>query len=145
MTATALALPLQRPSEPFPAPVPDRPLAPVIDLDAVRQHRRHARSVLRLTRRGKLAIGALLAGAALGLFALLGVGTGTAEPAAAVAGHVVVEPGQTLWDVAVGAAPAGSDPRAYLADLLVLNGFDGADVPAWTVVLLPTELSSVAP
>ncbi|MBW3661818.1 MAG: hypothetical protein KY469_01870 [Actinobacteria bacterium] len=144
MTATALALPLQRPSEPLPAPVSDRPLAPVIDLGPVQYHPDTA-PVLRLTRRGKLAIGALLAGAALGLLALLGVGTGTAEPAAAVAGHVVVEPGQTLWDVAVAAAPAGSDPRAYLADLLVLNGFDGAGVPAWTVVLLPTEPSSVAP
>jgi hypothetical protein len=144
VTATALALPRPSEPQPVPPPAPRRPLAPVIDLGAVRDARASA-PPLRLTSRGRLALGALVAGAALGLLALLGVGTGTAEPAAVVAGHVVVEPGQTLWDVAVAAAPAGSDPRAYLADLLVLNGFDGADVPAWTVVLLPTGPSPVAP
>lgn len=56
-----------------------------------------------------------------------------------VAGHVVVAPGETLWDVAVATAPAGMDVRRHLADLAALNGLEGADVPAWTVVLLPAR------
>lgn len=50
---------------------------------------------------------------------------------------VTIAPGDTLWEVAVAHAPAGTDPRAYLARLRELNGFDGSQVPAWTVVLLP--------
>lgn len=53
------------------------------------------------------------------------------------AGHTVVEPGETLWDLAVEHAPAGVDTRDYLARVRTLNGFDSAEVPAWTVVLLP--------
>lgn len=55
-----------------------------------------------------------------------------------VAGHVVVAPGQTLWDVAATTAPHGMDPRAHLAAIRSLNGLSGGDVGAWTVVLLPT-------
>jgi hypothetical protein len=55
-----------------------------------------------------------------------------------VAGHVVVEPGQTLWDVAVATAPDGVDARQQLADLRELNGTDG-EVEAWTAVLLPAR------
>lgn len=56
-----------------------------------------------------------------------------------VAGHVVLEPGETLWDVAVSTAPDGMDPRAQLAEIKDLNGFDTASVDAWTVVLLPAR------
>ncbi len=56
-----------------------------------------------------------------------------------VSGHVVIEPGETLWDVAVATAPDGVDPRAQLASIRELNGFGGADVDAWTVVLLPAR------
>ena len=56
-----------------------------------------------------------------------------------VAGHVVVEPGQTLWDVAVSSAPDGVDPRAQLAAIKELNGLRAADVDGWTVVLLPAH------
>jgi hypothetical protein len=62
-----------------------------------------------------------------------------AELADRVAGHAVVAPGETLWDVAVGSAPDGIDARRQLADILALNGLDGADVDAWTVVLLPAR------
>ena len=56
-----------------------------------------------------------------------------------VAGHVVVAPGQTLWDVAVSTAPPGIDARRQLADIAALNGLAGGDVDAWTVVLLPAR------
>jgi hypothetical protein len=56
-----------------------------------------------------------------------------------VAGHVVLEPGETLWDVAVATAPDGVDPRAQLGEIKDLNGFGTASVDAWTVVLLPAR------
>lgn len=62
------------------------------------------------------------------------------EAAPAVAGHVVLGPGETLWDVAVRTAGPGVDPRAQLRDLLLLNDLDPAVAPAaWTVVLLPAR------
>lgn len=56
-----------------------------------------------------------------------------------VAGHVVVEPGESLWDVAVSTAADDVDPRQQLADLRELNGIDGAHVDEWTVVLIPAR------
>ena len=62
-----------------------------------------------------------------------------AELADAVAGSVVVEPGGTLWDIAVATAPDGVDPRQQLRDLRSLNGITGSHVDAWSVVLLPAR------
>lgn len=62
-----------------------------------------------------------------------------AELADPVAGHVVVEPGQTLWDVAAATAPVGVDTRQQLAALRELNGLDGSKIGAWTVVLVPAR------
>jgi hypothetical protein len=62
-----------------------------------------------------------------------------AELADRVAGHAVLGPGDTLWDVAVSSAPDGVDPREQLAAIRVLNGFEDASVDAWTVVLLPAR------
>ncbi len=76
------------------------------------------------------------------LLLVLGSGYGGAEADLArpdVSGHATVEPGETLWDVAVTNAPDGVDPRSYLARIRDVNGLDGATVPAWTVVLLPAN------
>jgi hypothetical protein len=62
-----------------------------------------------------------------------------AELADRVAGHVVVEPGQTLWDIAVDTAPAGVDARQQVADLQALNGITAAELKAWDVVLIPAR------
>ena len=62
-----------------------------------------------------------------------------AELADDVAGHAVVQPGETLWDVTVATAPAGVDPREHLHRLEELNGLDGSQVEAWTVVLIPAR------
>jgi hypothetical protein len=56
-----------------------------------------------------------------------------------VAGHVVVQPGQTLWDVAVATAPDGMDVRRQLADIEALNDLRAHQLDAWTVVLLPAR------
>lgn len=94
----------------------------------------------RVYRRRRLGVlGGLVA---LTLLLTFAVGFGGADAALEdrVAGHAVIAPGDTLWDVAVEHAPDGVDPRAFLADLRDLNGLDdGAAVPAWTVVLLPAR------
>ena len=84
----------------------------------------------------------VLAGLVLPVFALtvlVGRAGAEAELADPVAGHVVVAPGETLWDVAVDTAPDGVDPRRQLAALRELNGFDGGHLDAWAVVLIPAR------
>lgn len=70
---------------------------------------------------------------------VLGGSDAGAELADPVAGHVVVAPGETLWDVAVDSAPAGVDAREQVRAIRELNGLDGAALPAWTVLLLPAR------
>ena len=62
-----------------------------------------------------------------------------AELADRVAGHVVVQPGDTLWGIAVATAPAGVDPREQVARLRALNHLEGAHLDPWAVVLLPAR------
>jgi len=84
---------------------------------------------------------ALAAAVAAVVLAATGV-VGTALAGSAeleVAGHVVLQPGETLWDVAVRSAPAGVDPRRQLDDLRRVNGFGPGALDAWTVVLIPSR------
>ncbi len=81
--------------------------------------------------------------ALLGLMVALGAALGTvgaqAELDDPVAGHAVIEPGATLWEVARSSTPDGVDPREHLRAIQELNGIDGAEVEPWTVVLLPAR------
>ena len=110
------------------------PLAEVIVLD---EHRPAPDRSVYLRRR------VLVALAVTALLAVVTVGLGriaaTATPDSATDGHVVVEPGETLWQVAVEHAPADTDPRAYLDRIIQVNGLEGAAVDAWEVVLLPAD------
>ena len=82
---------------------------------------------LRLTRRGRLAmfLSTLLMLSVLGV--ILGSTTvATDEPGAPVpAAMVVVEPGQTLWDLAAKANPNG-DIRTTVDDIMRLNSIESA-------------------
>ena len=82
---------------------------------------------LRLTRRGRLAmfLSTLLMLGVLGV--ILGSTTvATDEPGAPVpASMVVVEPGQTLWDLAAAANPNG-DIRTTVDDIMRLNSIESA-------------------
>lgn len=50
---------------------------------------------------------------------------------------VVVEPGQTLWDVARLHAPAGTATTDYVAELRTVNSLQGTTLDAWQVLRLP--------
>lgn len=109
-------------------------LAPVIALDDYRSESGAGRGGLDGSR-----VAAWLGAVAVALLLALTAGGRLADagPVDQAAGQAVVEPGQTLWDVAVANAPADIDPRIYLAQLRELNDLTTATVPAWTVVLLP--------
>ena len=86
--------------------------------------RRNARRGLRLTRRGRVVVVVLLALVA----AVLALGIDAArsiastDPGTATQYRtVIVQPGDTLWDIARDLAP-GSDPRETVQRLLDLNG-----------------------
>lgn len=52
---------------------------------------------------------------------------------------VVIQPGQTLWDVARDVTAPGGDVRATVADLRAHNGFTSTDLAAWTPVAIPAN------
>ena len=90
-------------------------------------------------RRRRVAVLLVLVGVLLALGAMIGGVGAQAELDDPVAGHVVVAPGDTLWEVAVATADEGVDPRAQLSAIQELNGLDGAEVEPWTVLLLPAR------
>lgn len=50
---------------------------------------------------------------------------------------VVVQPGQTLWDIATTHAPADTSTWAYVEQLSELNGVSSGSLDAWQVLRLP--------
>ena len=50
---------------------------------------------------------------------------------------VVVQPGQTLWDIASTHAPADTSTWTYVEQLSELNGVSGSSLDAWQVLRLP--------
>ena len=146
-TATATVIPL---SHARPAGRSDRDL--LLDLaDALAPHRvpapptplrlvseRRPDRPTRATYLRRRAVAVVVAAVLLvGLAAALGVGGADADGPTPIATTVTVEPGQTLWDVAASVTPAGGDVRATVDDIVELNGLDGTDVAAWTVIAIP--------
>lgn len=97
-----------------------------------------AGTATRIARRRWSALLVLVVAVAAVLVLLDGSDAG-AKLADPVAGHVVVAPGETLWDVALATAPEGVDAREQVRAIQELNGLDGAHLPAWTVLLLPSR------
>jgi hypothetical protein len=95
---------------------------------------------VQLTQRGRLVL--LFVALAVGLVMLTLLG-GRAESTSEVYQQVametvVVEPGQTLWDIATDVAP-DKDPREVVADIVDLNALsDAGSVLAGQSLYLPT-------
>jgi nucleoid-associated protein YgaU len=93
---------------------------------------------VRLTHRGRLVLALALALVA-GL-AVLGLGLGGASAVRGTGGPVtttvVVQPGETLWQIAQRVAP-GADPRLTVDRLQRLNGLDGALVVPGQELVVP--------
>lgn len=54
-----------------------------------------------------------------------------------VVSEYVVEPGDTLWDLAAGVTVAGSDVRATLADIREVNDLSSSMIQPGQILLLP--------
>jgi len=97
---------------------------------------------LRLTRRGRIVL-AVLAAVAASLFALAAVrgmpAAGSTAPAGAP-GHsmtrIVVQPGQTLWSIAMRADPH-ADPRLVVQRIIAANALPGGSVHAGQHLVVP--------
>lgn len=114
----------------------DAQVADVIPLDRARARR----GVSARVRRHRLVAVLFVVGLALVLALGAGALGADADGPTAVSQTVTVQPGQTLWDVAVTHTAAGEDPRAALERIRDLNGLTGTDVPAWTQVAIPASL-----
>ena len=98
-----------------------------------------ARDGVRLTTRGRVAL-ALLGAVALTVF--LGIGhlpashAGDRPTTLPKAGAVVVQPGETLWQIATRLAPS-TDPRTTVQRIEQLNGLTTATVSAGQHLYVP--------
>ncbi|WP_067458775.1 LysM peptidoglycan-binding domain-containing protein [Actinomadura macra] len=90
----------------------------------------HEHAPIRLTRRGRAVVVSFVATVTLfGLWLTVGSGAlaGGREVHRGPSGQgemVVVEPGETLWEIAAGFDP-GADPRIIVQRLIDLNGLGG--------------------
>jgi LysM domain len=107
---------------------------------------RPVRTRTRLTRRGRIVVAALIT-AGVVLVAALAWLAGTARAEAAGSGppanavyhslrSVVVQPGESLWAIAVQADPAG-DPRSVMQEIIDINALRGTSVQPGQRLWLP--------
>ena len=103
-----------------------------------------ARVRLRLTRRGRAVLSALVAlplviGALV--FALNGGGAiASGEQTHASFQYVTIESGDSLWSIAERVAP-NADPRDVIADIVSLNGLESAVVSPGQQLAVPAKYS----
>jgi hypothetical protein len=107
---------------------------------------RPVRTRVRLTRRGRIVVAALITAGVL-LVAALAWLAGTAGAVAAGSGSppsavyhslrsVVVQPGESLWTIAAQADPAG-DPRSVMQEIIDINALHGTSVQPGQRLWLP--------
>jgi hypothetical protein len=81
---------------------------------------------VRLTRRGRAVVLLVALAAAFGIFTMVsGPADSTGEHHAVAAEQVVVEPGQSLWDIATAIAP-DEDPRVVIDEIVDLNALESS-------------------
>lgn len=101
---------------------------------------------LRLTRRGRMVLGALATALVAGLLA--GVAALSAPQALASDSHeggqpfhyAVMQPGESLWSLATELDPT-ADPRDLVAEIVQLNQLEGSDVQAGQPLAVPLRYS----
>ena len=100
---------------------------------------------LRLTRRGRIVLGALVTLVLAGVLAAVGlVGASSAsasnEQAGQEFGYVVVAPGQTLWNVAT-ELDKSADPRDLVAEIVSLNQLEDSSLQTGQAIAVPLRFS----
>ena len=150
LTASGVA-----PVVPLPRPARDVPSAPTAKPRRQQPRRAGARgpryassvpqvtgNVGRLTRRGELLIrrvtAVLVVLAVVGVLTALTVGVaGLVRPTPVASQVVVVQPGQSLWEIADEHTSAGRDVRDQIERIRSLNGLSGAGVQAGQRLIVP--------
>jgi len=98
----------------------------VVDFDTRRDRPSEAWGSVRLTRRGRIVVLLLAFAVAFGAFTLLSdPAVSTSEHHHPAAEQLVVEPGQTLWDIATRIAP-DEDPRVVIDEIVDLNALESS-------------------
>jgi hypothetical protein len=138
-------VPDERPEVPVPAPEPkagteEWPRRPVRQAPArpARAPGARTRPRTRLTRRGRIVVSVLVPAVMLLVAALAWIAGATRADAAGSGGPppsavyrnlrpVIVQPGESLWTVAVQAEP-GADPRGVIQQIIDLNALGGTSV-----------------
>ena len=95
---------------------------------------------LRLTRRGRAVIAALVALPLVLAFVLLALNEGgaTATSGAEAPVTVTVQAGESLWSLAGSLAPA-ANPADVVADILAINSLDSASVQPGQILIVPAR------
>jgi len=101
---------------------------------------------IRLTRRGRIVVGALIGIGVTALAALIWLAiagqaqaSGNAKAGRSAGGtvaRVVVKPGQTLWGIAAQVDP-GADPRAIIPQIVDLNSLSSTAINVGQVLWVP--------
>ncbi len=93
---------------------------------------------LSITRRGRLAISAVVAGAVIaGGLLMAGPGAQAGSDAGSDVATYTVLAGESLWSIAKELAP-GQDPRMTIHQLMRANQLPSADIRPGDVLLLPS-------
>ena len=100
---------------------------------------RHVEPGLRLTRRGRaVVLGVLLLVASVCSAVLFTTASRAQQPPGGPAPTIVVQPGDTLWDIASRALPRRNNQDA-VAELRRLNGLPDSRLTPGTVLILPRQ------
>jgi len=107
---------------------------------------RASRTPVRLTRRGRIVVGTLIALAAAAAASLIWLAVAGQAQAASHAGpqvplrdsvqRVVVARGDSLWSIAVKVDPQ-ADPRAIIPEIVQLNSLRGTGIQAGQILWVP--------
>lgn len=100
---------------------------------------------LRITRRGRAVLSAVVGLLVLGLIAFGALFGATQAQASGEAsqqefGYIVVQPGDSLWQISTGLDPK-ADPRDVIAEIIRLNQLVGSDVDTGQVLAVPLRFS----
>ncbi|MFC5501386.1 LysM peptidoglycan-binding domain-containing protein [Lysinimonas soli] len=114
-------------------------------MSAMSYHSGYTVPRLRITRRGRVVVAIMIAlllavtAAAFGVGAF-GAAAGT-QSGSATFQYVSVEPGESLWQLAVSIAPH-ADPRDVVAEIVDLNNLSTAEVQPGQRLAIPSKYNS---
>jgi LysM repeat protein len=99
---------------------------------------------LRITRRGRIVLGALVAGPLVAGILMASVNAPAAagdSPSSATFATVTVTAGESLWSIAQRVAPE-SDPREVVGELERFNGLEDSAVLPGQTLAIPSQYAS---